>query len=363
VPTSSSMLEGVRGLSRRARAHAKRDELVPARLHVGEDISIGEILRTKLGPELTYRFIEPMIGGIQAGRIDQLSAKSVFPTLFEAAQKRGSLMRNLKALSPATSASNSPLFYTLTSGVGSLCVEVARQLRARGVVVRTGVAATALRRSPSGSYPWEVDTPSTTTTANAIIVTTPASDTARLLGHFDPALEALARVASASAAMVTFSVDVKHITLPEHGTGVLVPLMSEWSGEGSMMVTAITLLDRKWPHLAREGDVLLRAHVGRSDDERFMALDDDQLVARVAQELSVLLPRFASYDEALVQRWPHALPQYYVGHEEMVRAARVAAKGLQLALAGNAYDGVGVPASIGSGRAAARQILESVARD
>jgi oxygen-dependent protoporphyrinogen oxidase len=202
-----------------------------------------------------------------------------------------------------------------------------------------------------------VDTSSTTTPANALIVTTPPAETARLVGHFSPALEALAGVASASAAMVTFSVNEAHITLPEHGTGVLVPLGTEWSGEGSMMVTAITLLDRKWPHLKREGDVLLRAHVGRSDDERFMELSDDELVARVAQELSVLLPHFASYDEALVQRWPQGLPQYYVGHVEMVRAARFAASGLKLALAGNTYDGVGVPASIGSGRAAAQGIL------
>jgi protoporphyrinogen oxidase len=47
---------------------------------------IGEIVRTKLGHELAYTFIEPMVGGIQAGRIDELSALSVFPPLLEAAR-------------------------------------------------------------------------------------------------------------------------------------------------------------------------------------------------------------------------------------------------------------------------------------
>jgi len=363
VPTSSAMVRSVKGLSASARRHARRDELMAKRLSVGDDISIGEILRTKLGPELAYQFIEPMVGGIQAGRIDELSAKSVFPSLLEAARLGGSLMKNLRKLGEAgrgpvaVTSETDPLFCSLTSGVGSLPGELARQLRSRGVVLRTASSVTALRRSPSGSYPWEVDTATTTTPANALIVTTPAPVTGQLLGHFDHALEALRHVATAGAAMITFSIDRSQIALPEHGTGILVPLGTMWSGEGSMLVTAITLLDRKWPHLSRHDDVLLRAHVGRSDDARWTQLDDDELTARVARELAVLLPSFGSPNETLVQRWLPGLPQYYVGHDTMVASARAAGAPLRLALAGGSYDGVGVPASIGSGRRAAREIL------
>ena len=102
VPTSSAMVRSVGGLTWRARECARRDEVLAKRLNVGEDISIGEILRTKLGPELAYTFIEPMVGGIQAGRIDELSAKSVFPLLYEAATMGGSLMKALKKLSTAS---------------------------------------------------------------------------------------------------------------------------------------------------------------------------------------------------------------------------------------------------------------------
>ena len=127
-----------------------------------------------------------------------------------------------------------------------------------------------------------------------------------------------------------------------------------------MLVTAITFLDRKWPHLVRENDVVLRAHVGRSDDLRWASLSDEELASRVASELSVLLPRFSAPSEVLVHRWQPGLPQYYVGHDDMVSGARRAAASLQVALAGNAYDGVGVPASIGSGRRAARETLNSL---
>jgi oxygen-dependent protoporphyrinogen oxidase len=125
-----------------------------------------------------------------------------------------------------------------------------------------------------------------------------------------------------------------------------------------MMVTAVTFLDRKWPRLAREDDVVLRAHVGRSDDTRFTELSDEELTQRVTEELAVLLPRFGAPAQSLVQRWPEGLPQYRVGHEQRVNAARAAARRYSFALAGNAYDGVGIPASIGSGRRAARDVLE-----
>jgi oxygen-dependent protoporphyrinogen oxidase len=371
VPTSVSDLKKVKGLSSSARRHLRRDAWFPKRLHLDDDASIGDIVRTKFGREVSYQFIEPMIGGIQAGRIDELSARSVFPALFDAAKRGGSLMkalrgaRSLTADTAPTPADQSPMFYTLRGGVGSLPGSLAQQLRARGVIVRTGVGVSALRRTPSGSYPWAVDTAETTTPANVVILATPASETGRLLGEYDGALRALEDVPLASAAMVTFRVDQDNITVPPRGTGVLVPLGTSWSGEGTMMVTAVTLLDRKWPHLREPHTVLLRAHVGRSDDERALALSDEQLIERVSDELRVVLGRFEPHGAALVQRWPSSLPQYRVGHQRLVENARASAHLLGATLVGMTYDGVGIPASIGSGRRGAREaraMLDQVTR-
>ncbi|MFI5035057.1 MAG: protoporphyrinogen oxidase [Acidimicrobiales bacterium] len=366
VPTSRDAVRAVAGLSRRARWAAWRDEHWPRSLTVGEDATIGEIVRTKLGDEIAYQFVEPMVGGIQAGRIDELSARSVFPALYDAARRGGSLMRALRpagAVSPgpaAPVAGDGPMFSTLVGGVGSLPVELARRLEERGVVVRTGVAVTALRRSGAGDYPWEVDTASTTTPADAIVLAVPAPVAGHLLGELDPALGALREVTSAGAALVTLSYSRDDVTLPTHGSGVLVPLGTTWRGEGSLLVTAVTFLDRKWPHLRRDDDVLVRAHVGRSDDHRWTRLSDEELVARVASELAVVLARAGAPRATLVQRWPQGLPQYRRGHGQLVDAARAAATPLAVALCGSAYDGVGVPASIGSGRRAGRQALATL---
>jgi protoporphyrinogen/coproporphyrinogen III oxidase len=126
------------------------------------------------------------------------------------------------------------------------------------------------------------------------------------------------------------------------------------------MVTALTFLDRKWPRLRLDNDVLVRAHVGRIDDERWAQLSDDELTERIANEMRVLLPRLGDTYLSVVQRWPSGLPQYYLGHDTLVTNARAAAATIRVALCGNAYDGVGIPASIGSGRHAGTAALDMI---
>jgi oxygen-dependent protoporphyrinogen oxidase len=363
VPTSAKSLKSLKGLTWSARWPAWRDEHAPRTMKVTEDVSIGSILRRKLGSELTYELIEPMVGGIQAGRVDELSAEAVFPALFAAAQRGGSLMKALRVDAGAGAGAAErvlgPLFMTLRGGVASLGEELVRQLLERGVVLRQDARVSAIRPTPSNLYPWEVDTDDTATGASAVILATPAPTAGRLTSTLDGSLADLASVNSAGAAMVTFVFDARDTTLPPTGTGVLIPLATAWNDD-VMMTTAVTFLDRKWEHLRREGEVLLRAHVGRIDDRRSEALSDEALVARVRDELATVLGRVGSPLASRVQRWPQGLPQYYVGHVQLVARARQALAPYAIRLAGSAYDGVGVPASIGSGRRAAREILTLV---
>ncbi len=362
VPTTSSSLKSLKGLSRGARFQAWRDEHAPRPYVAGDDATIGEILRNKLGGALTYQLIEPMIGGIQAGRVDELSAKSVFPALLTAAQRKGSLLKHLRSSGEAMpgpaalSTASRAVFYSLSGGVGSLVTALTDLLHERGVIVRTNTAVTALRRTPAARYPWEVDTATTATPADAVVLATPASVTAALAGVYHDALASLRTIQNVATAMITLQFAPDAVRLPAQGTGLLVPLGSTF-GDDIFMTTAVTFLDRKWPHLRSPDDVLLRVHVGRSDDRRFTGFGDEALVARVLDELRALLGNVDAPRASLVQRWSEGLPQYRLGHSDVVSNASVAAATLGLVLAGNAYDGVGIPATIGSGRAAGRRAL------
>jgi len=364
VPTSTASLKVMAHLPARGRREAWRDAHFPRRWRAGEDATIGEILRRKFGPTLTYQLIEPMIGGIQAGRVDDLSAKSVFPALLTAAQKKGSLMKNISgapAAMPgptALAAAAGPAFYSLRHGVGSLVSTLTATLAERGVVLRSGTAVTMLRRTPTSIYPWEIDTAFTSTPAHAVICATPVAVTGALAGAFHSDLAALVAVPSAGAAMVTLQLS-SSITLPA-GTGILVPLQTPFGGD-TLMTTAVTFLDRKWAHLQRDEDQVVRIHVGRSDDSRWQHMTDVELTSRVVAELSEILREVITPIDSLVQRWPNGLPQYRVGHDEIVQRALVAAEESGLALCGNAFDGVGVPATIANGRRVGHSVLERVA--
>lgn len=363
IPTTSAQVRSLQGLTWRSRLSLLRDRLAPRRLAIGDDVSIGEIIRTKLGHELAFQLIEPMLGGIQAGRIDELSARAVFPALFDAAHEGGSLTKSLRSLTGAASpgpradATPGPSFMSLRSGLGSLPRVMAERLEERGVVFRLASPVERIRRD--ADYPLAVDTANATTPAHAVIVTTPPRVSATLIEPLAAGVGELANVRSASAAMVTVDLDPHAVTLPPSGTGVLVPLGTPW-GDESMMVTALTFLDRKWPHL-RDERVLIRAHVGRIDDERWTHLDDEALAGRVIEEIGRLVRLTGTPRHWIVQRWPSALPQYEVGHLGLVERVRGAAQSVGVEVAGMTYDGVGVPASIGSGRRAARNVLERLA--
>ena len=206
-------------------------------------------------------------------------------------------------------------------------------------------------RSAGPVGPLEVD---------GVILAVPAIEAAGLLaGHAPVASEMLGAIRYSSVAVVTLSLPAGTVGAPLVGTGFLVPRTSDVDGRPAL-ITGCTYLSRKWPHLARPGDELLRVSVGRFGDERHLRLGDDELVGAVLAELATLLDVRDEPLDALVTRWDRAFPQYEVGH--LLRVGRIE-QSLDtvpgVAVAGAALRGVGIPACIASGRSAARRVLAS----
>ncbi len=362
------------------------DLVVPHRGTVGVtgDRSVGDIVGERLGRPIVERLVDPLIGGIHAGGVDDLSAAATFPQLIAASRQSGSLLRQLgRARVPAPrSAAPPPLFWSLRGTTASLAVALAGALARRGVAVHTGVSVDAVERAgPAGAngatHPsWTIalggsGPPPTGAVVMAdgtsslrvdgVVLAAPAREAAVLLGPLAPvAAGLLSAVEYASVALVTLAFDPGAIRSPLHGTGFLVPRISTFDGRPAL-ITGCTYLGRKWPHLARPGDELLRVSVGRFGDSRPAGLDDDELTAAVFAELTRLLDIVGTPVETMVTRWNGAFPQYRVGHLD--RVARIEQSVAELggvAVAGATYRGVGIPACIGSGQTAARLVLESL---
>jgi oxygen-dependent protoporphyrinogen oxidase len=327
----------------------------PARRSALQDRAIGPLVADKLGRRVVDRLVDPLVGGINAGRVNELSAAAVFPPLLAAAQRRGSLMRALQApRSERDSTPDGPAFLTLRGGLGTLPDLLVGTLASRGVAFVSSSQVTGFERTSASHARWTVSTVSSTYDADAVVLATPASVTAGLLAAHDrTASGLLARIDAASVATVTLRFARDDVVVPDSGTGVLVPAGERIGGE-HRLVTAITFLDRKWPHLATDGSALLRASVGRIDDDRFASLDDESLVARVIEELSVVLELYGAPTATIVERWPHSFPQYRVNHLARIDTIEAAVRSIGgLAVCGAAYRGVGIPACIASGRSAA----------
>jgi oxygen-dependent protoporphyrinogen oxidase len=389
VPTHWLPLARSGILTPRESLRAARDLLVPA-LGTGMDFgdrAVGPIVADRLGLAVVERLVDPLVGGIHAGGVDDLSAAATFPQLLAAAHQGGSLMRRLgQARSAAvvavggtgggTGGGQSPVFWSLPDGTASLATELSEALVARGVTIHTGAAVEALEhhRAPTvahgrdpatgpGRDGWRIALGGAgAQEVDGVVLAVPAGEAATLLApHAPRAADLLGTIEYASVAVITVSVDRASVGHPLEGTGFLIPRTTRFDGRPAL-VTGCTFLSRKWPHLARGDDELLRMSVGRFGDERHRSLDDDELTAAAFGELARVLDIWGGPTAVQVTRWDRAFPQYRVGH--LMRIARlerdIAAVG-GLAIAGAALRGVGIPACIGSGRAAAAQVRDALA--
>ena len=349
------------GLLSPAGALAAARDLTPFRpraIRPGDDAAVGDLVRDRLGQGVVDALVDPLVGGIHASGVDDLSAQATFPPLLSAARKGGSLMRALRTPGPAP-APDGPVFWSLRHGTSALPAACGTALERQGVRLLLGSKVTQLLRSEAG---WTLQlSDGTSVSADAVVIATPADEAARLLQpHAETASQLLATFTFASVTVLTYAVAPDQIAQPRTGTGFLVPRTSRISGTPAL-ITGVTYLDRKWPHLAHPSRTLLRASVGRMGDNRQLDLDDNELAEAAFAEMAQILGITGRPADHLVTRWTGAYPQYEVGHLATVaRIERAVAEVGGLAVAGSSYRGVGIPACIASGRGAARRVVDEV---
>jgi len=318
-----------------------------------DDVAVGALVRSRLGNEVADRLVEPLLGGIYAGRADDLSLCATMPALAGRLRRTGgSLVRAAQAVTDVGThdPAPGPMFASLRRGLGTIPQRLAAW---DAITVRTSTTVRAIRRTPTG---FALDCGPVSEVelveADAVIVATPAAKAALLLRDVAPAAAAELRgVESASVAITTLA--FRDVHLPA-GSGLLVG-----ANEG-FGVKAVTLSSQKWP-LETGGLTLLRASVGRAGESHLLQRGDDDLIALVRHELRALIGVDTEPVDALVTRWGGGLPQYAVGHVDMVARVRAAVAAVPgLGVCGAAYDGVGIPACIASAQGAADQVLASL---
>ena len=360
VPADLDELAATGVVSAEALARARTE---PPRPFEAADTSVTGYIGARLGVEVVDRLVDPLLGGVYAGRSEDLSFQATLAPLAAAARAHPTLTEAAAALLPPAPATPSvdnskkptPIFVTLTTGLGALPEAVAK---ASGADVRVNAMVRELARTATG---WRLTIGSAADPeyldADAVILATPAAPAARLLKG--PAGEAAARLAEipyASMAIITLA--FRAGDFPEQQrSGYLVPAVD------GRAVKAATFSTVKWPHLAQAADPknpvhIVRCSVGRSGDVAVLQRDDDDLAALAAAELAESIGLTAKPVESRVTRWGGGLPQYNVGHlDRVARIRQAVSERPGLAVAGAAYDGVGIPACVATARRAADQVI------
>jgi len=117
----------------------------------------------------------------------------------------------------------------------------------------------------------------------------------------------------------------------------------------------------KFAGRAPAGRALFRLFLGGARRPDLVELGDDALLGLARTELREVLGVSAEPLLVRVVRWRRAMPQYHVGHVARVERIEGRVSNVPwLALAGNAYRGVGIPDCIRSGELAADRALAGV---
>ncbi|MCL4562431.1 MAG: protoporphyrinogen oxidase [Chloroflexi bacterium] len=317
--------------------------------------SLAGFFRRRLGGETYDRLVEPLVSGVFAGDGDRLSLDATYPSMRRLELEHGSLVRGAISMrmhlnSAPKPTARKPAFLTLPGGLAEIPAALVAHLK--GIDLRLKSAIDQLEAGSDGGYHLVLRS-GETLRANVVILALPAYVSAGLTASLNPRLSgALNGIPYASTATVSLGYRVEDIPRPLNGYGYVIPKI-----EGRPIL-ACTWTSSKFSGRAPQGYALIRLFIGRHGQEQLLDKPDQELVNLARQELGETLGITAPPVLTRLFRWPKALAQYTLGHlSRLETIQRELGSQSGLFLAGSAYQGVGIPDCIASGKMAAKAAI------
>ncbi len=337
------------------------DLFIPRRSDI-DDESVADFVRRRLGTEAFERMAQPMIGGIYTSDAENLSLKATFPRFLEMEQEHGSIIKALLAqkrkaeqTSRGTSGPRYSLFLSFESGMQTLVDTLAENLVG---CIRFQSRVDTIQQIESGAG-WRVCLEDgKVLETDLLCLALPAPQTSKILVNVAPQLsEELSAIPYSSSATVNLAFRREDIPHPLNGMGFVVPVTEQLNLVGCSFSSV------KFENRSPADHVLLRAFVGgnKFEGEVNGNLTQNDLVSTALKDVSNLLGIKKEPVFSIESEHSQAMAQYLVGHQKLVNEIEKLSKDLPgLALAGNAYHGIGIPDCIHSGEQAALTLLNAI---
>lgn len=311
----------------------------------GPDISIGRFVRSRFGNEIATSMVDPLLAGVRGGTADDISLAAGAKEIDALARNNRSLLVALRAQETGT-----PRFVTPKEGLQQMVDELVARLED----VRTGAEVVGI--DPEGARV-SVVTGLGAETYDGVVLTSPPYASAELVRSIAPqAAEAMIAITYASLAVISLVYPPGAFEVPADGSGFLVPT------DAGLSISACTWYTTKWPHVNSDDRQVVRCVIGRAGDDPSITRSDHELVAAVHRDLQTTMQVSAPVLSERVTRWHRGIPQYAVGHLDVVDTIEgdLAAAG-PVVVAGAGYRGSGIPDCIAQAGRAAERVAEMTA--
>jgi oxygen-dependent protoporphyrinogen oxidase len=319
---------------------------------IDADESIAAFVRRHFGDEVANNVAGPLLAGVFGGGIEKLSARALLGPFVTVEAQHGSLITGMQQRDRT---SGLPVFTTLASGLGTLVDRLLRTLPPASI--RLSCPVLAVESLPGG---WVVETPNGNERFDRVLIATPLDTTCQLLASL-PLAEAQraatllpADAASGLVVALGYKAQTKPVPTIPKGFGLLVAA----SPAGNHSLLACTFLHQKFQGRAPEGATLLRAFFASSAADELSRQSNHEIAGIARNQLVDLIgPLPEQADVTIVRRWPRSLPQYEIGHLGRMEEFRICLSTFNgMAVAGNAFRGVGLPDLVRDATQAARAL-------
>ncbi|WP_442603450.1 protoporphyrinogen oxidase [Paenibacillus sp. KN14-4R] len=358
IPSKISPFIRTSLISPLGKLRALMDLMLPRKEDLADE-SLGDFLERRLGKEVLDRIAEPLLAGIYAGDTHELSLQATFPQFASMELKYRSLilgtMRagsspqpNLPGLPPAAGKS---IFMTYRKGLKTLVDGLLSALKDRAELMNNIAVDRIVKQVGHDSYELMLSD-GTKELVHYVIIALPAYQTAKLLADIASA-DVLEKLEYVSVANVVLAFKREELNYHFDGSGFVIPRSER------RFITACTFTSEKWLHTAPKDKVLIRCYVGRSGEQEWTQMTEEQIVARVRQDLQEIMgietePLFHE-----VTPLHRSMPQYGVGHLDRIETLRNDLKQVMphVWATGACFHGVGLPDCVRQGREAAAYIV------
>lgn len=334
-------------------------DLVIPRAPRRDDESLASFVTRRLGREALERIVQPLISGVYTADPELLSLRATMPRFLEMEEEHGSVIRamlNEQRISQRRQSRDSgarySLFVSFKEGMQTLVDALSARLSEGAVHLNQSVKQVTM-----ANRGWGILTDDGAwLSCDGIIIATQAHHAAGLVEGFDSSLAAdLMKIQYASSSVVNLAYRREDIPHPLDGFGFVVPIIEK------RLIIACSFSSVKFAGRAPAGNVLLRCFIGGALQPEAYEMDDQALITTTRKEMRDLLGIASTPLFALVHRHPQSMPQYPVGHIDHIAQINIkVGKHNGLALAGNAYGGIGIPDCIRSGESAAEAIVKEL---